>query len=47
LLAATFIAVFFIPMFYRLISGRDKKIAADSSVAGSVAAPVEEPCAST
>jgi hydrophobe/amphiphile efflux-1 (HAE1) family protein len=43
MLAATFIAALFIPMFYRLISGRDQKTAKASSEEGSVAALAEQP----
>jgi multidrug efflux pump len=42
MLAATFIAALFIPMFYRLISGRDQKTA-KASEEGSVAALAEQP----
>lgn len=33
MLAATFVAVFFIPLFYRLVSGRAAKRSPDSDVA--------------
>ena len=47
MLAATFIAAFFIPMFYRLISGRDTKTSVKPSESGNVAALAEQPRAPT